>query len=282
MSDVGGDGNGSETESGDHQTRATVTAQAARAGADIAAAGFRTDLEVDYKDGKTDVVTQADRDAQIAVIDVIRERFPDDPIVGEEDDELKTVPDEGPAWIVDPIDGTNNFVRGVPIFCTAVAAVIDGEPVAGTTVCPALGDTYRSGPDGVFLNDRPISVSDETEPEVCTVSPTLWWAPDRRGEYAAACREIVHRFDDMRRYGSAQITLAMVASGALDGTVSNLVANPWDSVAGVHMIRTAGGTVTDLEGERWRHDSTGLVASNGSDGIHDEVLEAARAIDDRA
>ncbi|TYL38819.1 inositol monophosphatase [Natronococcus pandeyae] len=257
--------------------RAEVAARAARAGAAIAGDAFRTTLEVEQKDGKTDVVTQADRDAQVAVIDVVREEFPDDPIVGEEEDELKEVPDSGPAWIVDPIDGTNNFVRGIRSFGTAVAAVVDGEPVGAATICPALSDSYLSGPDGVVRNDEPISVSDCDDPEAATVSPTIWWDFDHRDQYAAANREIVTRFGDMRRFGCAQLGLAMVASGALEGITTNLQANPWDTVAGVHLVREAGGRVTDLEGDRWRHDSTGLVASNGE--IHDELLEAARRID---
>jgi myo-inositol-1(or 4)-monophosphatase len=257
--------------------RADVAARAPSTGADVAGDAFRTTLEVETKDGKTDVVTRADREAQVAVIDAIREEFPDDPVVGEEDDELKAVPDSGPAWIVDPIDGTNNFVRGIRAFGTAVAAVIDGEPVGAATVCPALSDAYRSGPDEVSRNDEPIAVSDCADPEAATVSPTFWWDFDHRDQYAAANREIVTRFGDMRRFGCAQLGLAMVASGALEGITTNLRANPWDTVAGVHLIRQAGGRVTDLEGERWRHDSEGLVASNGA--IHDELLEAARGID---
>jgi len=81
----------------------------------------------------------------------------------------------------------------------------------------------------------------------------------------------------MRRFGCAQLELAMVASGALEGTMTNLRANSWDTVAGVQLIREAGGVVTDLEGDRWRHDSAGIVASNG--GIHDELLAAAREIE---
>ena len=261
----------------EHHHRAEVAHRAAQAGAAIAGERFRTDLDVETKGGKTNVVTQADRDAQKRVIDVIQEEFPDDPVVGEEDDELQSVPSEGPAWIVDPIDGTNNYVREIRIFGTAVAAVVDGEPIGATTVLPALGDTYRSGPDGVFRNDEPITVSDRRDPERCTVCPTLWWDYDNRTQYAAATRAIVSRFADLRRFGCAQASLALVASGSLDGVVTNLVANPWDSIAGVHMIREAGGTVTDIEGDRWRFDSTGLVASNGE--VHDAVLEAAREID---
>ena len=263
----------------DSERRATVALRAAEAGAAIAGEAFRTTLEVDHKDGKTDVVTQADRDAQETVIEAIREAFPDDPIVGEEEGALKRVPEEGPAWIVDPIDGTNNFVDGSRSFATAVAAVVDGEPVAAATVCPALGDTYRAGPGGVYLNDEPITVSEHTDPEAATACPTFWWDYDQRDQYAAATRELVSRFGDMRRYGCAQLELGMVAAGALDGVVTNLRANPWDTVAGVKLVREAGGTVTDLEGERWRHDSDGIVASNG--GVHDELLAAARGIENR-
>ncbi|WP_265111824.1 inositol monophosphatase family protein [Halosolutus halophilus] len=258
----------------DARRRTEVAVRAASAGSEIAADAFRSGIAVETKDGKTDVVTQADRDAQTTVVEVLRERFPEDPIVGEEADALKQVPDTGPAWIVDPIDGTNNYVDGVRVFGTAVAAVVDGEPAAGASVFPALDDAYRVGPDGAFRNDDPLSVSDRTDPETATVCPTFWWDYDERDQYAAATRAIVTRFADMRRFGCAQLELAMVAAGALDGAVTNLVMNPWDSVAGVHMIREAGGTVTDLAGDRWRHDSTGLVASNGE--IHDELLAVAR------
>ena len=259
--------------------RATIACRAAEAGAAIAGEAFRTALEVERKDGKTDVVTQADRDAQVAVIDVIGETYPDEPVVGEEEGALKQVPEEGAAWIVDPIDGTNNFVVGTRTFATAVTAVLDGEPVAAATVCPALSDTYRSGPDGVYRNDQPISVSDCDDPEAATICPTFWWDYDQRDQYAATTRELVTRFADIRRFGSAQLELGMVASGALEGVVTDLRMNPWDSVAGVALIREAGGMVTDLEGDRWRHDSEGIVASNGE--IHDELLAAAQAIDDR-
>ncbi|AGB31979.1 inositol monophosphatase [Natrinema pellirubrum DSM 15624] len=257
--------------------REAVAVRAAAAGAAVAADSFRTDLEIESKDRETDVVTQVDRDAQERVIETIRETFPDDRVVGEEEDALKQVPESGPAWIVDPIDGTNNYVDGSRAFGTAVAAVIDGEPVAAAFDCPALGDVYRVGPDGISRNDESLSVSDCDDPAAATVCPTFWWGRDRRDEYAAATRAIVQRFDDMRRYGCAQLELAMVASGALEGTLTNVRANPWDTVAGVGMVREAGGVVTDLSGERWRHDSEGLVASNGE--IHDAVLAAAREID---
>lgn len=289
--------------------RAEVAERAARAGGDLALSRFRDDIAVETKDGKTDVVTQADRDAQSKVIEVIKEEFPNDAIVGEEDsvehsstgrasgqrggstastemakpspgpraeDALKTVPDEGAAWVIDPIDGTNNFVRDISCWATSVAAVIDGEPVAATNAMPAIDDYYVANDEETWLNGDLMRVSDRTDPEICTVSPTLWWDFDHREEYSRAVRAIVERFGDMRRFGCAQATLGMVSTGALDGTLSDLRPNPWDTVAGVHLVRNAGGKATDLDGERWRHNSQGLVVSNGH--VHETVLEAVRAV----
>jgi myo-inositol-1(or 4)-monophosphatase len=262
----------------DARERADVALAAAQAGAAVAASRFRTAIDVQTKTGKTDVVTQADRDAQVAVIEEIRASFPEDAIVGEEDDELKAVPASGAAWVVDPIDGTNNYVQGMRHWATSVAAVVDGEPVAGATVAPALGDTYRATPDAVTRNGEPIGVADATDPETVAVVPTIWWEFTRREEYAVACREITARFADLRRFGCAQLALAAVADGAVGRTFTNLAANPWDTLVGVALVREAGGRVTDLDGEPWRHDAEGLVASNGA--VHDEVLAAAQATHD--
>ena len=264
--------------SSDEAARARVASRAAAAGADVAFERYRTGIAVETKSGKTDVVTQADRDAQRRVIEVVRESFDGDAIVGEEEDELKVVPESGPAWVIDPIDGTNNFVRDLPVWATSVAAVEDGEAVAAANVLPALGDTYAVGPDGATLNGEPMSVSERTDPETFAVAPTIWWGFDRRDEYAALLAGLVERFADVRRYGSAQAVLGMVAAGQLEGAVSNVEVNPWDSVAGVAMVRAAGGTVTDVHGDRWVPGAHGLVASNGE--AHDALLAATRDAED--
>lgn len=254
----------------DASDRLAVAERAARAGSEVAAQSFQQGIEVETKSGKTDVVTEADREAQRRVIEAIREEHLEDAIVGEEEDELKEVPDEGDAWVIDPIDGTNNYVRSIPFWTTSVAAVSDGEPVAAVNDCPALGEKWVAGPDGVRRNGEQVSVSEKTDPTTFTVAPTIWWGFDRRDEYATICTELVGRFADIRRFGSAQITLAMVAAGSLEGAVTNVDPNPWDTVAGVHMVRQAGGTVTDRHGDPWRHASESLVASNGE--AHEELL----------
>ncbi len=254
-----------------------AVARAARAGAEHARSLFRAELTVETKANKTDAVTRADREAQREVIEAAREADAAAAVVGEEEDELKALPGSGAAWVIDPIDGTNNYVRGGRTWTTSVAYVRDGEPVAAANALPALGDTYRTVDGGVGLNGEPVSVSDRTDPEACVVCPSVWWPMDRREEYARATRAVVERFGDMRRPGSVQAALARTAAGELDGVLTNVAVNPWDSVAGVHLVREAGGTVTDLHGERWTHDSRGLVASNGE--IHEDVLAAAREIE---
>lgn len=263
----------------DAAERAAIARRAAEAGGAVAEEGYRGGLDVETKSGKTDFVTAADRDAQLRVVEVIEDAFPGEPVVGEEDGIPSVLPETGPAWVVDPIDGSHNYVRGLPPWATSVAAIEDGEPVAAATALPALGDTYQAGLDGTVRNGEPVGVSELADPERCTVVPTVWWPLDRRDEYAAAVGGIVRRFGDMRRLGSVHAALAYVAGGALDGALTNVVTNPWDTFAGVHLVRQAGGTVTDLAGDRWRHDATGLVVSNGR--IHDEVLQAARDARDR-
>ncbi|MFB6118715.1 inositol monophosphatase family protein [Halosegnis sp.] len=263
---------------GDTAARADLAERAARAGGAVASGFFRRRVAVETKAGKTDVVTRADRDAQRQVIAAVRTEYAEDAVVGEEEDELKEVPETGAAWIIDPVDGTNNFVREIPVWATSVAAVVDGRPVAAANVLPELGDVYTADAEGAYRNGEAVSVSAESDPEAMMVAPTLWWDRNHRDAYAAACRETVERFGDLRRVGSAQATLSMVAAGSLDGAFTNLSANPWDAVAGALLVERAGGTVTDLAGEPWRHDARGLVASNGR--AHDQLLAAARAVED--
>lgn len=251
----------------DMEARADLVAQAADSGARVALASFRGNLTVETKSSKTDFVTQTDRDAQQRVVETIHDVFPNDAIIGEESEAITEIPEDGPAWIVDPIDGTSNFVRGLRIWGTSVAVVEDGEPVAGATVLPALSDTYFVDRTDITLNDNSVSVSTREDPETFAVAPILLGH-----DYAATVGTLAERFGDMRRFGCSQATLAAVADGSLEAAIATYKMSPWDTVAGAHMIRQAGGTVTDLAGDRWHHSSDGLIASNGV--AHEEVLIA--------
>jgi len=256
---------------------ATVVEESAAAGAKVAAERFRTDLRVERKGERTDVVTAADRDAQRAVIDRITEEFPADTIYGEEEGTDTAIPDSGRTWVIDPIDGTNNYVRGNRRWATSVACLVDGEAVASANLLPAMDERYVATADGVFRNGERVTVSDRADPGLFQVVPTFWWGFDRREEYAAAARAVVTNFADLRRVGSAQAALSMLAAGTVDGVITNVETNAWDTIAGAAMVEWAGGTVTDLDGEPWTHDARGLVASNGR--AHEAVREATRSID---
>jgi myo-inositol-1(or 4)-monophosphatase len=263
-----------ERERSDARRRAAAR-QVAAAGAGVAMRSFRTDLAVETKtEDRTDVVTAADREAQERALAVLERLYPGEPVVAEEDDARKDLPASGPAWLVDPIDGTNNFAHGNRAWSTAVAAVRDGEPVAAATAMPALGDTYASGPAGTTLNGGPAGVSEEGDPEGCQVALLAYWGRGQREDLVDLVRGVGERFGDLRRVGSAQATLAMVATGQLEAAVTNVTMHPWDAVGGVHMVRRAGGTVTDPTGERWTPDADGLVASNGA--IHGDLVDAVR------
>lgn len=259
----------------DHASASRIAKQAAKEGGEAALGYYRSISEVDTKDGKTDYVTVADLEAQEKAIEVISEHRPDDSIVGEEEGALKEVPMDGACWIIDPIDGTSNFVRGASTWTTSVAFVYDGEPIAAANYLPAAGDMYVADTE-VRRNGETVSVSDVTDREVFKVVPTVWWGYHRRDEFSEITKRILTKFGDMHRLGSVQAVLSMVASGAFEAAVTNVEVNPWDSVAGVHMVRCAGGKVTDLDGGRWTPGSVGLVASNGHE--HEAVRKTVDSL----
>lgn len=265
--------------------RAAMAERAARAGGVVARETFRGDVAVETKANKNDLVTEADRDAQRQVIATIRQEFPNADFVCEEDsrplgtdttsvDLLDAVPETGDAWIVDPVDGTGNYVRGIRLWTTSIAAVSAGEPVAAATFLPAEGDIYTAGPESVSRNDESMTVSERGDPETFAAALIGWWAGMEGGEYASLFEAAADRFGDLRRLGSMQGTLALVASGSLEAAFMPKTPHPWDAIAGVYLVRRAGGTVTDVHGNPWSNGDDGLVASNGE--AHDAVLDAVR------
>ena len=270
----------------DEPVRAAMAERAARAGGVVARKQFREPLDIETKANKNDFVTAADRDAQRQVIATIRQEFPSDPIVCEEEAtppgasiELESeLPESGPAWVVDPIDGTANFVRGMRFWATSIATVRNGEPVAAATYLPALEDSYTAGPESVTLNDNSMRVSDRTDPETFAISVLAWWPNQRADTYAGLYRAALRRFGDVRQLGCMQGVLALVAAGSLEGVILRETPHPWDAIAGVHLVRRAGGTATDIHGEPWTHDSEGMVVSNGE--AHDELLGVFTAADE--
>jgi myo-inositol-1(or 4)-monophosphatase len=260
----------------DDTSRLSLAREAARTGGEVAAGGFRGPLTVETKANELDSVTEFDREVQRRVTKLLRADEPGAVIVGEEElpdiETQKALPGSGTAWVVDPIDGTNNFVVGNRIWCCAVAAVADGEAVAAVNEFPALGDCFSAGDEGATRNGEPISVSQRTRAETFTINPISGLSAANRRMLSEYVSIIAGEFGDCRRFGSSQFALSSVAAGELDAAVSNMQLSPWDTVGGVHLIRQAGGKVTDLEGNRWTPGDEGIIASNGK--AHEELVAA--------
>ena len=246
---------------------------AAERGGRAALDSFRSELFVETKSGgPMDAVTSVDRAVQELVFEHVADEYPDDAVVGEEEDALKRVPREGAAWVVDPIDGTNNYVHGNGVWMTSVAACRDGEPVAAANYAPATGDLYVAGDGGTRRNGEPATTSDAASPEAFLINPIFGVSRADRRELTDVVDTVLSEFGDLRRFGCAQAALSGVATGELEATVSTVELNDWDTAAGVHLVRRAGGRATDVHGDRWTPGSEGLIASN--DEAHGALVDA--------
>lgn len=264
--------------SGTEPSDAALARRAAERGAERARERFRTDLAVETKRSPTDVVTDADRAVQQRIVETIETHRPADAIVAEEAGQRSELPVADRAWVVDPIDGTGNFVRGSPLWTTSVTVVDDREPLATANIVPVTDDTYLADGDRASWNGTPMAVSNRTDPESAAIAAMMGWrgGPSGVGEI---CQGIRERFGELHRFRTGHTTMSMVASGQLDGGITFSQGAPWDRIAGIHLIAAAGGRATDLDGEPWTLDADGLVVSNGH--IHATLLETATRIRER-
>lgn len=248
-----------------------VAVRAARAGADLVQTGFFQKLDTEMKSA-VDPVTQVDRAAEDAIRAVIASHFPDDRVLGEEGGggDWRT----GRIWIVDPLDGTVNFVHRLPQVAVSVALWDRGRPLVGVIVDVAHNDEWVAVEgEGATLNGDPIHVSETATLDqslVCTGFPY-----DRREHAAAYLRvveEVMLNSQGTRRLGAAALDLAWLAAGRYDGYWEHGGQHgikPWDVAAGILLITEAGGTYTNEAGEVNQLEARAHVASNGK--VHDEL-----------
>ncbi len=221
--------------------------QAARRGGEILIE-WRQKFETHVK-GPDDLVTDADFASQQAIRDILLSARPGDSFLGEES-EVKQVPTDpnSVCWVVDPLDGTMNYVHGYPCYATSVAAVIDSKVVAGAVYDPLRDELFSaSRGGGATLNDRELHVSKTAELSNSLVAVSLPPAVDANSTDLADFIAVVQKCRAVRRTGSAALNLAYVAAGCLDAHWA-LQIHPWDSAAGTLLIEEAGGVVTDRHG----------------------------------
>jgi myo-inositol-1(or 4)-monophosphatase len=224
--------------------------------------------QVSFK-SEIDLVTAVDREAEVLIVDTIRQAFPDHGIMAE----------ESPAsagrgeyrWYVDPLDGTTNFAHGFPQFAVSIALEHAGEVLVGVVHDPLREETFaatRGG--GARLNGTPIGVSDVATLGHCLVGSGFPYDVRERVDfYEAFWREALTRAQGVRRVGSAALDLCFVACGRLDAFWEwNLHA--WDVAAGCLIVEEAGGRVSDLGGGLHRLTGGQTAASNGQ--VHDELV----------
>jgi len=220
--------------------------------------------------GTRDVVTDVDLAAERAIIGLIGSRFPDHAIVSEEAG--ASGGETNFTWIVDPLDGTRNYARRLPLFAVSIAVLEARTPIIGVVYDPVRGHmftTVRGG--GARLNDEPLRVS--PVPDLAGALVNLGWGrrDQERSTALGIAGNLLPRCSSLRTLGSAALAVAYVAAGWLDAYVS-LVVRSWDVAAGALAVVEAGGECTTPRGDAYRADSVGCVASNGL--VHDELLAA--------
>lgn len=227
------------------------------------------DLAVEHKTSATDPVSAADAAAERAIVTSLLTALPDDGILAEEGQETRPGT-TGRTWVIDPLDGTVNFLYGWPLWCVSVACVDADGTLAGAIVHPTSGEVFHAARgQGAWLGERRLHVREVADPAhglVCT-----GFAYDRavRTDWGRQVPGLLDRFRDLRRGGAAALDLAWVAAGRADAYVE-FALQPWDWAAGRLLVIEAGGVVTELEREFGGHSQPGLVA--GGRTMHDAVL----------
>ncbi|MFO7292157.1 MAG: inositol monophosphatase family protein [Actinomycetes bacterium] len=246
-----------------------VALRAARAGAEVVRRGFTTRFDVELK-GAVDPVTVVDKQAEEAIFDVICRLRPDDQVLGEESGGAGW--DSDRVWIVDPLDGTVNFIHGLPQVAVSVAVWENGEPVAGAVVDVSRGEEFAAARGaGATLDGEPIRVSPCEQMSDALVATGFPYDRQQRADaYVEVVAGVLREAQGMRRIGSAALDICWVACGRFDGYWEFSLA-PWDMAAGVLVLQEAGGKVTDHLERPYVLGSPVLVASNGR--IHSRLAE---------
>jgi myo-inositol-1(or 4)-monophosphatase len=219
------------------------------------------------------LVSEIDKGSEARIIRAIRARYPDHAVLAEESGTSEASSDV--KWIVDPLDGTTNFVHGVPIFSVTIGIERKGELIGGVVYDPNREELFTAEKGGgTFLNGVPLRVS--ASPDLVSSLIVTGFPYD----LATNPGHIVEHFTDflmlargLRRLGSAALDLCYVAAGRFDGYWETSLF-PWDMAAGVVLVREAGGTVTDLNGNTHSIYDHRVLASNGI--IHDEMVQVLK------
>src|SRR5271169_2967309 len=215
--------------------------------------------------GPQDYLTEVDGETEAFIAERLLQVFPTDGFIGEES-QARPAGAGGAVWVVDPIDGTANFARGVPHFCVSIACVADGRVEVGVIYNPMLDELFagrRGG--GARLNGAPISSSRASSLANCAVE-VGWNSRAGFGQYVDLLRRIASTGASPSRTGSGALAIAYVAAGRLDGFVEHHI-HAWDCLAGIALVDEAGGYVSDfLKGDGLANGNPLIACASGVKG----------------
>jgi myo-inositol-1(or 4)-monophosphatase len=254
-----------------------IAQEAAKAAGEVIRRFFRDDRTARAKEGGAtyNLVSDADLAAEQTIVEVIRRGFPDDAVLGEESHFADVTAQR--LWVIDPIDGTNNYAHGLPHFAVSIGFYRDGQPACGVIYNPIREDWYLAERGrGAFHNGLPVRVSEGERLDQALVGVGFYY--DRGAMMEATLAAIGDLFrrniHGIRRFGTASLDLCYVACG-MYGAYFEYTLSPWDFAAGALFVEEAGGRVTTARGEPLRLEKTSILASNG--GIHEAALEVIRS-----
>jgi len=251
-----------------------VAKQAAKAGGDIIERYFREGVAMRTDKATYNLVSDADVESEKAIVDVIRREFPDHAVLGEEShhDDINAEH----LWVIDPLDGTNNFAHKIPHFAISIAYYRSGEAVCGVIFNPIRKDWYEAKRgEGAFVNGEPARVSKHKMLDEVLIGVGFYY--DRGAMMEATLAAIGDLFRSqihgIRRFGTASLDMAQVGIGSF-GAFFEYTLSPWDFAAGRLFAEEAGGNVTTCAGAPMPLTKTSLLASNGH--LHQAVLDIVK------
>ena len=222
--------------------------------------------------GRGNVVTETDLAVERAVADLLSREFPEHAILGEES--MAATRSDGWMWVVDPLDGTKNFSRGIPHFAFTLALCVEQEPVLGLTTHPLLGETFLAlSGRGATLNGAAVTVSACESVKEAVVAIDLGYHDGRAAEQLDLARRLWPGMQSLRITGSAALGFAYVAAGRWD-IYLHADLEPWDSAAGLLLVREAGGVAMQRDGRRAGLDSRAVVAA--TPGVYGDFTKLAK------
>ena len=244
-----------------------IAIQSAEEAGKILLAHFRSEKEIRHK-GKGNLVTEVDILSEKRIVELLKREYPDHNILSEESN--SSTPVAGYTWIIDPLDGTNNYVFGIPFFCTSIALARDEDILLGVTYDPVRDELFRAEEGhGAYLNDSAVQVSREGSLGASLVGLDLGYSDDRGKELLAIAGGLRRQVHCLRIIGSASLGLAYVACGRITLYLHRFL-HPWDIASGLLLIREAGGKVTDWQGKPATFQNDQIIASNHR--LHQEFM----------